>query len=171
MSKVALPLAMIAFTGAIVSLLALLVSGEALGMWVMFPMQVLVIVSFANALRQVRKHRIRNYLAIRPSAAAVPLVVAVLVGAGMMMTNILSGMPRVSPSGESVHAYSANATGGECRATYNKVEHAVLPMKACDDMARHMSLAFNGAWLLFGAISLWFAMLVKEPRLEGAHGV
>jgi hypothetical protein len=170
MLRLTLPLAAVALLGGLASLVVVAVGGRSLNGWLVPLMQAVVIAALANALWQARRRGITSGFALVPAWTKVVLPMVAVAGGGLMATNLIGAMPRVSPSGQKVHSYSASAASGECRATYNKTENLVVPMKACEALARTASLAFVGAWLLFGSVGLWFALLVANADESRVHG-
>ncbi len=142
-------------------------TGRSLDMWVMFVMQGAVIGAVANTVLQMWRLGIRDGFGLVPRWSKVVLPVLAVTGAGLMATNLLRAMPSSSPSGQAVSSYSANTRGGECVATYNRTEVVVVPMEACEALARTGSFVFVGGWLLFGAAGLWLALLVTNARVGG----
>jgi len=165
MLRLTLPFASVALLSALALALFISLTGRSLDMWVMFVMQGAVIGAVANAVLQMRRRGIRDGFGLVPRWSKVVLPVVAVTGAGLMATNILRAAPRLSPSSQVVSSYSANTHGGECVATYNRTEVVVVPMEACEALARTATFAFVGGWLLFGSAGLWLALLVANARV------
>lgn len=162
MQRLVLLLAAVAWIGAIVAVIIVSLGG-ALAFWTQFFMHALVIGSFVVGVGRLRSSGVTNFYSAVPAWAMVALPITGAVGAALMAANLLVAMPRVSPSGNRVHSYSATVELGECRVTFNRSETVIVPIEQCQSFQKSTSLAFAGAWLLFGSIGLWMGTLGVVP--------
>ncbi|MFT3906539.1 MAG: hypothetical protein QM718_09570 [Steroidobacteraceae bacterium] len=129
------------------------------------PMQALIVLLCAYAVRQLRLRQGWRWFAVPLWVRiVVPLMVVV---AGYRLLHLPGSLPPTTPAGVSVKSFNAELQSGRCIAQYNDNERVEQPTGVCRDYQRKFTSAFAAGWVLFGALALWLSCLAFAPLPAG----